>query len=261
MKKAIGIILLAVALLSVLCTFASCYRVPDEDRKLPSENCVMVYTISDKESIRILYNPDSDYHLYGEWIKDQTTTPVHLDADNIPSTFSCSDGGYVVSIKTFDPDEKDATYASEKDWICNKGVLNSSEIRNAATGETIPVTYSCESGGEYHPSWVSDVLLSFAESDGKIYEEKALHFWYDFEAKKGEWAAKDLTIPIRMQFSGISPSDVNLRIYDISGEGEKEILCARGNLTDQNTYVAKEVSGSMFYKGTISEITIVKTAR
>lgn len=93
MKKAIGIILLAVALLSVLCTFASCYRVPDEDRKLPSENCVMVYTISDKESIRILYNPDSNYHLYGEWIKDQTTTPVHLDAYNIPSTFSCSDGG------------------------------------------------------------------------------------------------------------------------------------------------------------------------
>ena len=147
MKKAIGIILLAVALLSVLCTFASCYRVPDENRKLPSENCVMVYTISDKESIRILYNPDSNYHLCGEWIKDQTTTPVHLDAYNIPSTFSCSDGGYAVSIETFDPDEKDSTYASEKDWIFNKGVLNSSEIRNAATGETIPVTYSCESGG------------------------------------------------------------------------------------------------------------------
>lgn len=87
MKKAIGIILLAVALLPVLCIFASCYRVPDENRKLPSENCVMVYTISDKESIRILYNPDSDYHLYGEWIKDQTTTPVRLDADDIPSTF------------------------------------------------------------------------------------------------------------------------------------------------------------------------------
>ena len=231
MKKAIGIILLAVALLPVLCTFASCYRVPDENRKLPSENCVMVYTISDKESIRILYNPDSDYHLYGEWIKDQTTTPVRLDADNIPSTFG--NGGYVVSIYTFDPDEKDATYASEKDWDFNKGALNSSEIRNAATGETIPVTYSCESGGEYRPS----------------------------EAKKGEWAAKDLTIPIRMQFWGISPSDVKLRIYDISGEQEKEILCARGNLTDQNTYVAKEVSGSMFYEGTVSEITIVKTAR
>ena len=104
MKKAIGIILLAVALLPVLCTFASCYRVPDENRKLPSENCVMVYTISDKESIRILYNPGSDYHLYGEWIKDQTTTPVHLEAHNVPSTFSCSDGGYHVSIYTFDPD-------------------------------------------------------------------------------------------------------------------------------------------------------------
>lgn len=170
MKKAIGIILLAVALLSVLCTFASCYRVPDENRKLPSENCVMVYTISDKESIRILYNPGSNYHLYGEWIKVQTTTPVRLDADNIPSTFG--NGGYVVSIYTFDPDEKDSTYASEKDWIFNKGVLNSSEIRNAATGETIPVTYSCESGGEYHPSWVSDVLLSFAESDGKNTRKK-----------------------------------------------------------------------------------------
>lgn len=261
MKKAIGIILLAVALLPVLCTFASCYRVPDENRKLPSENCVMVYTISDKESIRILYNPGSDYHLYGEWIKDQTTTPVRLKAYNTPSTFSCSDGPYNVSIYTFDPDEKDATYASEKNWDFNKGALNSSEIRNAATGETIPVTYSCESGGEYRPSWVSDVLLSFAESDGKIYEEKTLHFWYDFEAKKGEWAAKDLTIPIRMQFWGISPSDVKLRIYDISGEQEKEILCARGKLTDQNTYVAKEVSGSMFYEGTVSEITIVKTAR
>lgn len=116
MKKAIGIILLAVALLPVLCTFASCYRVPDENRKLPSENCVMVYTISDKESIRILYNPGSDYHLYGEWIKDQTTTPVRLKAYNTPSTFSCSDGPYNVSIYTFDPDEKDATYASEKDW-------------------------------------------------------------------------------------------------------------------------------------------------
>lgn len=64
-----------------------------------------------------------------------------------------------------------------------------------------------------------------------------------------------------MQFWGISPSDVKLRIYDISGEQEKEILCARGKLTDQNTYVAKEVSGSMFYEGTVSEITIVKTAR
>ena len=67
-----------------------------------------------------------------------------------------------------------------------------------------------------------------------------MHFWYDFEAKKGEWAAKDLTIPIRMQFSGISPSDVKLRIYDISGERERDSL--RAGKSYRSEYVCCERS-------------------
>ena len=261
MKKTIGIIAFAAVLLSVLCLFASCYRVPPENMMFPSGDCVMVYTISDEEFIRILYDPDSDFHLYGEWIKSDKATPVYLIEEAVPSMFAFGDGPYTVSIETFDPDEKIHVHTGEcnHSWKFDKGALNSSEIKNPATGEVIPVTYSSENDEEYLPGWVSDVLLSFMKPDGKLYREETLHFWYDFDAQKGEWLTNGAVISIRMEFSGISPSDVRLRIYDISGEREKEILCARGTLADKSTFVSQELSGTMFYEGTVSEITVVKT--
>ena len=99
------------------------------------------------------------------------------------------------------------------------------------------------------------------EKYNKIYKEESQNFWYDFEAQKGEWVANGTVIPIKMEFTGVTPVDIMLRIYDISGEHEKEILFARGELIDANTFVSQELSGTMFYKGTVTGIKIVKTSK
>ena len=61
-----------------------------------------------------------------------------------------------------------------------------------------------------------------------------------------------------MEFAGVTPIGITLRIYDVSGEHEKEILFARGELIDANTFVSQELSGTMFYEGTVTEFKIVK---
>ena len=62
-----------------------------------------------------------------------------------------------------------------------------------------------------------------------------------------------------MEFTGVTPVDIMLRIYDISGGQEKQILSTRGELIDGNTFVSQELSGTMFYEGTVTEIKIVIT--
>ena len=64
-----------------------------------------------------------------------------------------------------------------------------------------------------------------------------------------------------MEFTGVTPVDIMLRIYDISGGQEKQILSTRGELIDGNTFVSQELSGTMFYEGTVAEIKIVKTSK
>ena len=62
-----------------------------------------------------------------------------------------------------------------------------------------------------------------------------------------------------MEFAGVTPIGITLRIYDVSGEHEKEILFVRGELIDANTFVSQELSGTMFYEETVAEIKIVRT--
>jgi hypothetical protein len=64
-----------------------------------------------------------------------------------------------------------------------------------------------------------------------------------------------------MEFTGVTPVDIMLRIYDISGGQEKQILSTRGELIDGNTFVSQELSGTMFYEGTVAEIKIEKTSK
>ena len=99
------------------------------------------------------------------------------------------------------------------------------------------------------------------DSNNNIYKEETQNFWYDFELQKGEWISNGTVIPIKMGLAGVTPIGITLRIYDISGEHEKEILFARGELIDANTFVSQELSGTMFYEGTVTEIKIVKTSK
>ena len=64
-----------------------------------------------------------------------------------------------------------------------------------------------------------------------------------------------------MEVTGVTPVNVTLRVYDVSGEQEKEILLARGELTNENTFVSQDLSGTMFYEGTVAEIKIVKASK
>ena len=103
--------------------------------------------------------------------------------------------------------------------------------------------------------------IHFFNTDNTIYKEESQNFWYDFALQQGEWTVNGTAIPIKMEFTGVTPTDVTMRIYDISGEQKKEILLARGELTDKNTFFSQDLSGTMFYEGTVTEIKIVKTSK
>lgn len=254
---------LILSLIILIFAFTSCHQTPPEDLELPSEDCVMVYTISENEYIRILCSSNSQFNYYGEWVKEERTEAVYLEHYLRPSTFAGGDGGLICDIEIFDPAEKDHVHSSSCNhtYSFEKGAMNSSYLINPKTEEKIPITFSIEKDLDLYFSWVSQTYIDFFNTNNKICKEESQDFWYDFEAQKGEWVANGTVVPIKMEFIGVTPIDVTLRIYDISGEQEKEILLAQGELIDENTFVSQELSGTMFYEGTVTEIKIVKTSK
>lgn len=249
---------LILSLIILIFAFSSCHRVPPEDLALPDEDCVMVYTISENECIRILYDHDSQFHYYGEWIKGEAVTAVQFYRQPIHST--AGPVGLEVYIDIFYPDEEIHVCSSECNhtWVFDKGALNSKNISNPKTGETLPIKYSAESDLNFYFSWVSQTWIDFITPNGGIYKEETQNFWYDFQTQKGEWMINGRTVPIRMDFV-ITPKEITLHIYDISKETESHILAVNGKLIDENTFIGTEISGTMFYEGTVTEIKIVKT--
>ena len=267
--KNIKLTAIIISLIMLVCAFTSCYQTPAEDLEMPSEDCVMVYTISENEYIRILQNSNSDFNYYGEWVKGDKTEAVYLEHYVRPSTFAGGDGGLICDIEIFDPTEKDHSCSSSCNhtYSFEKGAMNSSYLINPKTEEKIPITFSIDKDTDFYFSWVSDTLITFKNAEGKIYKEQNLNFWYDFESQKGEWKINDKIVPIRMEFSGVTPFSVHLSIYDVSSEQEQLILGAWGELTDENTlnvsliskdndYRLHNITNQMFYEGTVSQLII-----
>ena len=254
---------IVLSLIIFIFTFSSCHQTPPEDLEMPHEDCVMVYTISENEYIRILYNINSPFHLWGEWVKGDKTEAVYLEHYLKPSTFAGGDGGLICDIEIFDPAEKSHVHSSSCNhtYSFEKGAMNSSYLINPKTEEKIPITLSMDKNLDFYFSWVSQIYIDFFNANNKIYKEESQNFWYDVDAQKGEWTVNGTAIPIKMEFTGVTPTDVTMRIYDISGEQKKEILLARGELTDENTFFSQDLSGTMFYEGTVTEIKIVKTSK
>ncbi len=248
---------LILSLIILIFAFTSCHQTPPEDLALPNEDCVMVYTISENEYIRILYDYDSQFHYYGEWVKGDKTEAVYLEHLLRPSTFAGGDGGLICDIEIFDPTENSSS--CNHSYSFEKGAMNSSYLINPKTEEKIPITFSIDKNLDFYFSWVSQTYIDFFNTNNKIYKEESQNFWYDFEAQKGEWIINGKTIPIRMEFNGIKPQEITLHIYDTSKETDSRILTASGEITDENTFISTEMSGTMFYEGTITEIKIVKT--
>lgn len=255
-----------VSLIMLVFAFTSCHQTPPEDLEMPDEACVMIYTISENEYIRILYNSNSEFNYYGEWVKEDRTEAVYLEHYVKPSTFP-GDGGLVCDIEIFDPTEKDHAHSSSCNhtYSFEKGAMNSSYLINPNTEEKIPITFSIDKDLDFYFSWVSDTLIAFENSEGKIYKEQNLNFWYDFDNQKGEWKTNDKVVPIRMEITAVTPLSVRLVIFDVSSEQERCILSVWGELTDENTLTVNMLSdesyrfsNSMFYEGTVSQIIISK---
>ena len=254
---------IVLSLIIFIFTFSSCHHTPPEDLEMPHEDCVMVYTISENEYIRILYHSNSPFHLCGEWVKGDKTEAVYLEHYLKPSTFAGGDGGLICDIEIFDPAKKGHSHSSacSHTYRFEKGAMNSSYLINPQTEEKIPITLSMDKNLDFYFSWVSQIYIHFFNTDNTIYKEETQNFWYDFALQQGEWTVNGTAIPIRMEFTGVTPTNVTLRVFDISGEQEKEILLAHGALANDSTFVSRDLSGTMFYEGTVTEIKIVKQAK
>ncbi len=259
--KNIKLTAVIVSLIMLVLAFTSCHQTPPEDLELPNEDCVMVYTISENEYIRILCSSNSQFNFYGEWVKGDKTEAVYLEHHLVPSMFP-GDGGLDCYVEIFDPTEKDHVHSStcNHTYSFEKGAMNSSYLINSKTEEKIPITFSIDKNLDFYFSWVSQTYIDFFNTNNNIYKEETQKFWYDFELQKGEWITNGKTIPIRMEFIGITPQEITLHIYDTSKETESHILTASGQITDENTFISTEMSGTMFYEGTVTEIKIVKTS-
>jgi hypothetical protein len=254
--KATSIIFLLVILIFA---FTSCTQMIPDDLKMPSEDCVMVYTISENEYIRILCDSNSQFNYYGEWVKGDITEAVRFT--HYVNPFTYSGGGRICDIKIFDPSEKDHGLSgpNTRTYDFEKGAMNSSYLIDCKTEEKIPITFSIDKNVDFYFSWVSQTYIDFFNTNNKIYKEESQNFWYDFGAQKGEWTTNGKTIPIRMEFNGITPQEIVLYIYDISKDPVTYMFYVIGEITDENTFIGTEISGTMFDEGTVSEIKVVKT--
>ena len=253
---------LAISLILLMISITSCHKTPPEDSEMPSEDCVMVYTISENEYIRILCDINSQFNYYGEWVKENKTEAVYLEHYIKPSTFAGGDGGLVCNIEIFDPAEKDHVHSSSCNhtYSFEKGAMNSSYLINPKTEEKISITLSIDKNVDFYFSWISQTYIDFFDTNNNIYKEESQNFWYDFETQTGEWITNGKTIPIRMEFIGALPHKITLYIYDVSEDANtnRYILTASGEITDENTFIGTEISGVMFYENSVQELTIIR---
>lgn len=267
--KKLKLTAIIISLIMLVCAFTSCHETPAEDLELPNEDCVMVYTISENEYIRILCNSNSQFNYYGEWVKGDKTEAVYLEHYVEPSMFAGGNRRLVCDIEIFDPTEKEHIHSSSCNhtYSFEKGAMNSSYLINPKTEEKIPITLSLDENVDFYFSWVSQTYIEFFNMNNKVYKEESQNFWYDFDSQKGEWKINDKIVPIRMEFSGVTSLSVHLSIYDVSSEQEKLILGAWGELTDENTlsvnltseyidYHLLNITNQMFYEGTVSQLVI-----
>ena len=129
--KNIKLTAVIVSLIMLVLAFTSCHQTPPEDLELPNEDCVMVYTISENEYIRILCSSNSQFNFYGEWVMEDRTEAVYLSHHLMPSMFP-GDGGLDCCVEIFDPTEKDHVHSSSCNhtYSFEKGAMNSSYLIN-----------------------------------------------------------------------------------------------------------------------------------
>lgn len=57
------------------------------------------------------------------------------------------------------------------------------------------------------------------------------------------------------------PHGPGIKVYDISGEEKKLILCASGALTNNDTLILDCIKGDMFYNNSVESLTLTKTTK
>lgn len=275
MKRICLILLCAILML----TLTSCVEEESEESlKTPEMSSLVTYTISDTESIRLLYN---DYYTgYGEWIKDGEITRILYSIDyNYWGLFASRNGiteiiivlhridGVTVQLDPYTNEPAPYTlgsYAYPDTLIgrLDEGLLNSTAF-----------TYYDQDAGEYEaePSvsisnitvehtdmimfdWAPEEWRQFIQNanDGFLQLDEA-DLWYSFVEKRGEWTTNGVAIPIRIELIDYAPAMI---IYDISGEEEKMILFGCGESEDGFTLILDEINTSMFYGNTVPSVTI-----
>lgn len=274
--KRIGLILLCAIL---MLTLSSCVEEESEESlKTPEMSSLVTYTISDTESIRLLYN---DYYSgYGEWIKDGETTKIHYLIDyEYWGFFASREGiteiiialyridGVTVQLDPYTNEPTPSIMESDtnSDTLIGRfdeGLLNSTVF-----------SYYDQDSGEYEaePSvsisnisvehtdmimfdWAPEEWRQFVQNanDGILRLDEA-DLWYSFAEGRGEWITNGVTIPIRIKLIEYAPAMI---IYDSSGEEEKLLLFGSGTSEDGFTLTLDEINTSMFYGDTVQSVTV-----
>lgn len=274
--KRLSILLLCVILMLSL---TSCVEEESpESLEMPEDSSIVTYTISDTESIRLLYN---DYFTgYGEWIKDGEIIKIHYLIDyDYWGFFASREGIAEIRIELYridgvtvrlDPYTNELTpsalglglYPDNLIGRLDEGMLNSTSITyydHDAGGYEAEPSVSISNIAVEHTEmimfdWAPEEWRQFVQNakDGFLKLDEA-DLWYSYAEGRGEWITSGVAIPIRIELIEYAPAMI---IYDISGEEEKIILFGRGTTEDEFTLILDEMNTSMFYGDTVSSVTV-----
>ncbi len=151
--------------------------------------------------------------------------------------------------------------SSESFYLSNpdrkKGIIH---IRNESTGSVI---YASKVETSYQESIAFSITSSqwkdfINYDDSTVYQSLEHSFWYSPSTNVGEWNVNDKIIPIEIEFLPYGPG---IRIYDVSSEEKKLILCASGALTNNDTLILDCIKGDMFYNNSVESLTLTKTTK
>jgi hypothetical protein len=250
-----------------------------ESLKMPDYPSLVTYTISDTQSIRLLYHntivKSDTIAGFGEWITDGEVTPITYSIHHKYWGMLFSREGIAEIIITLDRideisimEEYDGTvkpmFTLPQDSLIGRfdeGMLNSQTFTffNHETDEYDPEhivsirSIQVETPDFEFFDWAPDKWKQFHQSaSDAVLVANEIDLWYSFADQYGEWTTNGVVVPIRMELVEYAPA---LLIYDVSDDTEIRIFFGSGTVTDEGTLCLDTLHTNMFYKDTVPSLT------
>jgi hypothetical protein len=223
---------------------------PEENFELPQDNSLVTYTLSNGDTLTMLYN-DQHYNLYtnlfyGEWKHgDEVTRVGAIERALVSGCWQHGQYAYGFTLQLFEISGLALDFPTTNyfyDTLITElayfdaGILNSTKLTLTEGGEELNIVSTSVDKAQFtywdwnDPGW-SD-FISYGEDTRIVVDEIELsyHPWRNM----GEMKIGEETIPIKLV---IYEEAMEISVYDMSNHGSEFIMHLMGHMSAENASV------------------------